>query len=211
MKQLYLIVGILCLTALGIWALVTFTNTSSPESISLANPVTSADNVVGSLDNQAVLVEYADFQCPACAAYWPLLKKLEADFAGKLTVVYRYFPLRSIHQNADASAQAAQAAGMQNTFWEMADLLFTRQTEWEKENQPFQKFLGYAQELKLDTERFSRDFESSDTKNRINHDFEDAMRIGLSGTPTFFLNGRQITNPQSYDQFKQLIQEALAH
>jgi protein-disulfide isomerase len=76
------------------------------------------------------LIEYSDFQCPACGFYFPLLKKLEEEFGENIAIVYRHFPLSSVHPNAKFAAYAAEAAGKQGKFWEMHDLIFTNQSEW---------------------------------------------------------------------------------
>ena len=90
----------------------------------LASAISATDRVSGSPDAKVELIEYADFQCPACGLYYPWVKDLKKEFDGKIKFAFRHFPLRSIHQNADPASQAAEAAGLQGKFWEMHDQIF---------------------------------------------------------------------------------------
>lgn len=170
--------------------------------------ITAADHTQGPTTAKATLVEFADFQCPACAAYFPLVERLKQDFPNDLRVVYRYFPLRQIHFQAQNSAQAAEAAGAQGKFWEMYSQLYTNQEAWANTAgmEPFNK---YATAIGLDMTKFTADSTSKATKDRINVDSEYGISIGINGTPTFYLNGKKIVNPQGYDQFKALVQAAI--
>ncbi|MBP9701512.1 MAG: DsbA family protein [Candidatus Pacebacteria bacterium] len=170
-------------------------------------PVTAQDWQKGATSSDIVLVEYSDFQCPACAAFEPVIKEIVAEFP-KLTFVYRHFPLIMIHQNADLAAGASEAAGNQGKFWEMHDLLFEKQKDWEFATTS-QIFSDYAATLQLDIEKFNTDITSTETRKKINEMYRGGVQAGVSGTPTFFLNGKQIS-PKSVDQFKQLIINAIA-
>ena len=119
--------------------------------------------------------------------------------------MYRHFPLRQIHPNADAAAQAAEAAGRQGKFWEMADLIFTGQKDWSASDDAKEKFEQYAQQLGLDLTKFKEDGDSSEIKQKIQQDLDSANAMNLSGTPTFFLNGQFIKGPGSYEEFKALV------
>lgn len=175
----------------------------------LITPVSASDYIRGSKDAKVVLVEYSDFQCPACGYYYTQVKQLETDFNGNIAVVYRYFPLEQIHKYARSSARVAEAAGRQGKFWEMHDLLFTNQNAWANSSDAASLFLSYAQSLGLDINKFSADLNSSDIDNKINSDYQDGIKQGIAGTPTFFVNGKQIENPASYDAFKDIIQQEL--
>ncbi len=155
-------------------------------------------------DAKVTLIEYADFQCPACHAYYPLVKQLQ-EFKN-LSIVYRYFPL-SQHANAWPAAQAAEAAGQQGKFWEMHNMLFDNQDNWSTSNSPEEIFDAYAQTLGLDMTKFKADFNSAATKNKIQADYQSGASQ-VDGTPTFFLNNQKIKNPQSYGEFKDIIQQA---
>jgi len=135
------------------------------------------------------IVEFSDFQCPACLAVQEPLKQILKKYEGKITFVYRYFPLVSIHKNAMISAQAAEAAGFQDKFWQMHDKLFATQSTWEGLADPRETFVGYAEELGMDRVKFVSDIESQGVKDAINVDLLVASRYGLGGIPTFFVNG----------------------
>lgn len=158
---------------------------------------------------KAILIEYSDFQCPACGSYYSLVKALHEEFGDSLLVVYRHFPLSQIHANAEPACRAAEAAGKQGKFWEMHDLLFERQKEWSNDRNAAGTFAAYATALGLDTGRFINDFNSREVKEGVAADYESGFRAGIAGTPTFFLNGKKIQNPRSYEEFKKIISESL--
>lgn len=135
------------------------------------------------------VVEFSDLQCPACRSVHEPLKQLLSQYEGKVKFVYRHFPLTSIHKNAMAAAYATEAAYEQNKFWEMQDLLFERQGEWEGLADPKDKFVEYATELSLDPAQFVAAMEGEGAKSRVSKDLVDSTRFRLSGTPTFFVNG----------------------
>lgn len=172
-------------------------------------PVPVSQNVKGEATINATLVEYSDFQCPACAAYYPVLKQLNKDFEGKLRFVYRYFPLRNIHKNAEIASIAAEAAGRQNKFWEMHDLLFENQTEWSNLSDPREKFKEYAKFIGLDMEKFQNDLNSKEVKDKVEADYQNGLSLKVNATPTFFLNDQKISNPRTYEEFKIKIEEVL--
>lgn len=168
------------------------------------------DNVKGNKDAKVVLMEYSDFQCPACKSYYPIIRQLVTEFGGEIAFVYRHFPLTSIHPNAEFAARAAEAAGKQGKFWEMHDLLFEKQGEWASSNDIVKIFADYAILLTLDKEKFDTDWRSKEIKNLVSAQRVHAVKSGLSGTPSFFLNGEQIQNPASLDEFRNIIKQALA-
>ena len=174
-----------------------------------ASPPTPTQAVKGGATGSATLVEYSDFQCPACSAYYPVVKQLTKEFPQDLHFVYRYFPLSSIHKNARISAQAAEAAGKQNKFWEMHDLLFENQDEWANLADPKEKFKEYAKSIGLDTEKFQKDLESKEVKDKVEKDYQNGLSLGVNATPTFFLNGEKLQNPRSYEEFKAKIKGIL--
>lgn len=142
-------------------------------------------------DGPYTIVEFSDLQCPACRAVQEPLKQLLAANTGKVKFVYRHFPLTSIHKNALNAAYAAEAAHVQGKFWEMHDLLFEKQMEWENEADPHAKFDQYAKDLGLDVSRFAADSDSQEVRDAVNTDSLAASRYALAGTPTFFVNGVQ--------------------
>jgi len=150
-------------------------------------------------EGSVVVVEFSDFQCPACAAVHEPLKQVLSKFDGKVSYIHRHFPLTSIHKNALTAAQAAEAAYNQGKFFEYGDVLFAKQAEWEGLADPSEKYITYAKELGLDTNKFGADLKSREVAERVSTDMVYANRHALSGTPTFFVNGVQIdfTNLES--------------
>lgn len=159
----------------------------------------------GNPDASVVLIEYSDFQCPACANYYPTVKELSAQYADDVLIVYRHYPLRSIHEHAQLAGQAAEAAGMQGKFWEMHDTLFERQSEWSSGLGQKATFARYAQELGLDVERFKEDMTSDAARDAVNRGYISAVAAGVSSTPTFFLNGEPVSVAPTVSAFAELI------
>ncbi|MDD5750011.1 MAG: thioredoxin domain-containing protein [Patescibacteria group bacterium] len=171
--------------------------------------ITGQEWFKGNPEAEVSLIEYSDFQCPACASYYPLLKRLAEEMGDEIKIIYRHFPLSSIHPQADLAAQASEAAGVQGYFWEMHDLLFEKQSEWSGQKNAKDIFIGYGRELGLDIELFSADIDSRAVKKIVSDDKISGNQAFVSGTPTLFLNGEKINNPRSYDQLRQLIQNEL--
>ncbi len=170
----------------------------------------TVDHVQGSSDAKAVLIEYSDYQCPACGAYYPLVKQMQEKYGDKLALVYRNYPLTSLHQYAQLGAQAAEAAGLQDKYWEMHDKLFDNQDDWVKAGDVKQKLIDYAKELKLDEKKFKGDLDSSTVKTRVQRDIDSGNAVSVNSTPTFYLNGKKITNPVGADAFSKVIDGVLA-
>jgi protein-disulfide isomerase len=133
------------------------------------------------------IVEFSDFQCPYCAGAAAALEKMVADNPGKIRLVYKNFPL-DFHADAPLAHRAAAAAGVQGKFWEMHDLIFQHQRAIKRAD-----LLGFATELKLDISRFERDLNDPDLKANIDADREEGANIGVTGTPTFVVNGKMIS------------------
>lgn len=173
--------------------------------------VTDEDKYLGDKNAKVTLVEYSDFQCPACKAYEDIVKEIRNAYSAEdLRIVYRHFPLRSIHPNADLAAQATEAAGEEGKFWEMKDELFKNQAEWSKEKDPRGLFGAYAKSIGLDVAEFDEDLlPEDDSKERVEKDYQSGVALGVNSTPTFILNGVVIKNPQTVDEFKALIDAEL--
>ena len=167
--------------------------------------LTDSEWMKGNPQASVALVEYGDFQCPACATYYPIVKTLTDDYGEDLKVVYRHIPLVAIHTNAMDAARAAEAAGLQGKFWEMHDKLYENQKEWENERNPIGFFEKYAEEIELDLEKYKVDFASSGVQDEIDKDIFTANRLGVNSTPTFFLNGERIQNPRGLDDFRKSV------
>lgn len=175
----------------------------------LSEPVNSGDNVKGNPEAEITLVEYSDFQCPACAGAAPAVKQLVEEMGEDVRVVYRHYPLRSIHPNAQLAAQASEAAANQGKFWEMHDELFASQRVWSNQSNPTDDFYKLAEKLELDMMKFKQDLTASETKNKVNSDYTSGSASGVAGTPTFYLDGEQLTNFGSYANLKSIIQDKL--
>jgi len=183
------------------------TNDSAPIEGAIAS-IALDDQIKGNKDAKAVLVEYSDFQCPACGFYYPILKSLSEEFGDDLAIVYRHFPLPQ-HKHAKLMAYAAEAAGKQEKFWEMHDLIFDSQKKWTNQRNAEDTVLGYAELLGFDVERFEKNLELQEILEKVDKNYQDGVRAGINSTPTFFLNGEKISNPGSYDEFRNLIINAI--
>ena len=155
------------------------------------NDVASQPPVESSTPSAVTLEEFGDYQCPPCAQLHPTLKEIKQQYGPSLNFVFRNLPL-TIHKNALIAAQAAEAARVQNRFWEMHDLLYEKQDAWKDDNNPKARFIKYAGELGLDTARFEQDLLSDQVRFRLQADLDEAARLGINGTPTILINGRQM-------------------
>lgn len=213
LKEIGIWIGVIAVLVGGLFGLITLVNKSPTpqEPIQAANlpPVSKDDFVKGASDSAKVtLIEYGDFECPACAAYFPIVALLREEFKEDLRIAHRFFPLKNIHKNAMIAAQAAYSAGLQNKFWEMHDMLYENQKSWTNTNAK-DTFIGYAENLELDMKKFKEDLDASSTKQFIENEANQAASLGVNSTPTFFLNGFKIQNPRDYEAFKKLIQDEL--
>ncbi len=168
------------------------------------------DHLIGDTTKaKALLIEYSDMQCPACKAYSTAVTEIVAAHKDTLAFVYRHFPLYPTpHKNSIVAAQATEAAQKQDKFWALLDIMFQKQNEWEFVDDPKTFFIDYAISLKLNIEQFKTDMVSDTTQQRVMLDRKNAADLDLHSTPTFFLNGKQIT-PNGPDALKQLIEDAL--
>lgn len=173
-----------------------------------------ADHVSGPKNGKSILIEYGDFQCPACGRAHPILKDMTTEFKDELTFIFRNNPLTAIHPNARAGSAAAEAAGLQGKYWEMHDLLYVRQQEW-SESSPDQRvdiFLSYAKQVGVkDLDKFKSDLDSKAVSDKINFDLALGKKVPVQGTPTILLDGKKIESDVWSDQekFKEVIKESL--
>lgn len=175
-----------------------------------SSQASGSNNFTGNNTTGVELVEFADYQCPACYQFHPVVKQLIEEYGDRVSFRFRNFPLVQLHPNAMIAARAAEAAGMQGKFWEMNDLLFTNQQNWASVSNPTNIFVQYAQQLGLDTTKFQEDMNSSATLAIINADVSAAQALGATGTPTFVLNGKKIDTPATYEAFTKLLDDAIA-
>jgi protein-disulfide isomerase len=155
------------------------------------------------------LVEFGDYQCPACGAAYPNVQQLMKDYDGKITFYFRNFPLTSLHPNAMVSAEAAEAAGAQGKYFEMHDLLYQNQKDWSEDADPTSKLVGYAKTLGLDTDKFQKDLSAEQYKSAIQQDMADGTALNINATPTFYLNGTMLTGGFDYASLKKAVDAAL--
>jgi protein-disulfide isomerase len=202
------IAAIFLIVAFVLFESVTSSTPSQTQNINIA-PVSARDIKEGDPNAKVALVEYADFDCSACAIYHPLINQLLNDYKDKIYYVYRMFPLEQSHQNALISAQAAYAAYKQGKFFEYSDLLFQNQSDWATILNPKPILTEYAKDLKLDVGKFETDMNSDETKKYVKDSENQALDENISYTPSFFINDQLIQNPNSFDGFKQLIDAAL--
>ena len=170
--------------------------------------ISSDDRVKGNTASQIVVMEYSDYQCPACKYYQSIANQLTTEYKDKIVFVYRHFPLEQ-HKNAEKAAYTAEAAGLQGKFWEMSDLLFEKQEEWSEKSNSEEIFKSYASKLGLDPKKFTDDIISSGVKEKVDRDRQSGKIIGVNATPTFYLNGVKLRYIRNYDDFKKIVEEKL--
>jgi len=193
----------------GIVKLASKSQTAGSDNLAISiSAINDNENIKGNKEAATTLIEYSDFQCPACGSYYPIVKKVSEDLGAKVRFAYRHFPLPQ-HKNAKLAATVAEAAGLQGKFWEMHDLIFQNQSDWSEDKNAAILFAKYAQDVGLDLARFQTDVASGDIKAKIENDYKSGVKAGVDSTPSFFLNGKKITNPRNYDEFKNAIEQAL--
>ena len=161
------------------------------------------DPFKGGVDAKVTIVEFSDFQCPACEDAYPVIKQLASDYGDRIKIVYRDFPL-SQHYFAFKAAEAGNCANEQGKFWELHDMMFENQ-----DNLGVDSLKGYAAGLGLDTAKFNSCLDTGKYASEVSDDLADGAAAGVNSTPSFFINGKRYNN-MSYDQFKQIIDAELA-
>ncbi len=193
----------IAVVTIGLIALIQFNASSdAPSQGVTADPVRGEDTATVTIE------EYSDFQCPACKQIEPTLEKILQEFPGQVKLVYNDFPLRTIHPNGAAAAEAGQCAFAQNAFWEYHDLLFQRQSLWSPEVALDPIFISYAVELGLDQVAFSACLASDETIASITEDETEGNQASVNSTPTIFVNGERMIGP-SYDELRAVVADRL--
>jgi protein-disulfide isomerase len=149
------------------------------------------------------LVEYGDFECPSCRKAWPMVKDLQRRLGENLRFVFRNFPLTKLHPNAQHAAEAAEAAAAQGAFWQMHDRLFERQFALEDHN-----LIEYATDLGLEADRVTDALQAGTYRSRVKDDVRSGLQSGVSGTPTFFINGERYDGPHGTEPLFEALQVA---
>lgn len=187
-----------------------FYNTKSNKENAKSSSALS-QHITGNPNAKVTIVEYGDYQCPYCQQYALKIKAVLPELGDKVKFQFRNFPLSNIHQNAVAAARAAEAASLQGKFWEMHDLLYenTNWSVWTKASDPISLFNSYAQQLGLNVEKFKSDFSSEAVNNTVNADKEEGTKLGVEGTPAFFVNGDEKKIENSEAGFKKIVNQYL--
>ena len=191
-------------------------NASSTFVAKTAPAVTTGDWMEGNPNAKVSLIEYGDFECPACAEYFPVVQQLVKNYSSTVQFVFRNFPLYSVHPDAGIGAQAAEAAGLAggaSAYWKMNDILYTKNAEWSTTDptQVVGKYLdGYAQSIGLDVNTFNNDLNATSVMQKIQTDVDGGNAAQIDHTPTFFVNLKQIPNPTSLSEFEATLSAAVA-
>ncbi|PIS42066.1 MAG: hypothetical protein COT24_05500 [Candidatus Kerfeldbacteria bacterium CG08_land_8_20_14_0_20_40_16] len=167
--------------------------------------ITKADHVRGDFNAPVTLVEFSDFECPYCEKHFPTLNKILDDYPGKVRLVYKHFPLASLHPNAQKAAEASECADEQDKFWEYHDKLFAGQPT----GFSLDKFKQWAKDLGLKADQFNNCLDNGKYAQKVQTDAQEGQQKGVQGTPATFVNGRLVSGAAPYDSFKQVINTAL--
>ena len=169
------------------------------------------EHVLGKKDAKVIIVEYGDYQCPGCSTAAPKAKAVAEKYKDNVALIFRNFPIATIHPNARAAAAAAEAAGFQGKFWEMHDLIYANQDTWSQAstNDRTEIFLGYARQLGLKEEQFEEELSDARITKKINFDVAIARTQGVTGTPTFYINGELVESTNDADYLENAVKEAL--
>lgn len=170
--------------------------------------VTVEAHVKGNPEGKVELIEYSDFQCPACGQFYPYIKDLMDEYGDQIRFEYRHFPLTTVHPMAVPAARATEAAAVQGKFWEMHDKLFENQATWSNSKNANAVFIQYATEIGLDVNLFKKHLNSSIIADAVDKSFADARSRGFSGTPTFLLNG-EVMQFTTFQEFRTAIENAV--
>jgi protein-disulfide isomerase len=168
-------------------------------------PVNKKDHVQGSSNALIELLEFGDFQCPHCGAAYPIIKEIQKASGKKLKFVFRNFPLSEAHPMALPAAIAAEAAGKQNQFWEMHDVIFENQMALSKT-----AVFKFAKMLSLNIPSFEKDLQDKSLAEKIEADFESGIKSGVNGTPSFFINGYKYEGSYDFDSLMQGLHVAVS-
>lgn len=213
-KEAKILIGVALVVLIGGGALFLFANPQpkdAGQAVDSQSLVRETSNMTGKKEAKVTIVEFGDYQCPACAAAHPIVKKVLEDYKNndQVNFVYRQFPLISIHKNAMLASQAALAAGEQGKFWEMHSKLFEGQIQWSENVSANVIFESYASSLSLDLTKFNNSLGQNLFRDVVNADIKDGEALGVNSTPTFFINGQKLNSIPSEEEWKQKIEEEL--
>lgn len=208
-KQFWGILVVIILVFVGIIALNGNNKNGGTSNTSKAKPT---QHIEGQGKSGVTLVEYGDYECPYCEGYAATVKQVQQEFNDQIYFQFRNFPLVSIHQNAFAAARAAEAAASQDKFWQMHDALYEASNwqVWSTASDPTPYFNQYAQQLGLNMTKFKQDFASTAVNDTVNADMDAGNKLGINGTPTFYLDGKQIQVANTVQAFETVIKAEIA-
>lgn len=209
-KESKILVGVLVAIVAGMVGLFALMNSGEAPAGPTGDKKVIRDNTHKTGSGSIQLVEFGDFQCPACGAAYPNIEQLRKDYEGKITFYFRNFPLTQLHKNANAAANAAEAAADQGKFWEMYNKLYQNQSAWSNLADPHDTFVGYAKDLGLDTGKFSSAINSKQFQSLIDQDMADGTALQVNATPTFYFNGEKYEGKSSYDELKAKVDALLS-
>ena len=194
---------------IGIIAFGGNNKSSSSSSSSTGKP---SKNITGKGSSGVTLIEYGDYQCPYCEQYYPTVKSVVTEFNDKIFFQFRNFPLTNLHRNAFAASRAAEAAALQGKFWEMHDALYdpADYQAWTVAANPNPNFEQYAAQIGLNSAKFKKDFASDQVNQTINADMEAGNKLKITGTPSFFINGKKVEIANDLKSFQKVLNEAIA-
>jgi len=174
------------------------------EPVHLSIPVGPEDHSRGRLDAKLTVVEYGDYQCPYCGQAYPIVERLLSEFADSMRLVFRNLPLVEVHPHAEAAAEMAEAVGRQGKFWEIHDALFENQRDLSDA-----ALRRYVQGVGADVDEAVGAIAGGEPRQRVEADFEGAIRSGANGTPTFFVNGVRYDGSWMYEPFAEYLELVL--
>ncbi len=212
-KEIKITFSIAGIIIVGLVLLMAFTP-KAPLTSALADPeflVATKSHMTGIKGAKVTVVEFGDYQCPACGFAETILTEVRAYYAKNPDVnfVFRHFPLTSIHDNALITAEAAEAASAQGKFWEMHALLYENQNAWAEISNPIDLLVSYAKEIGIDTTKFKKEVENKKYQNNILADQSDGNTLNIDRTPTFFINGEMQPQIPTFSEFKSKIDALL--
>lgn len=204
-----ILTGIIVITIAIIIGAVFFLSKGEKPVIVDTSRLVKGDSLGVSTDSaKLTIVEFGDYQCPACGLAHPGIKKAVSDYPGQVNFVFRHFPLAQ-HKNAEIASQAVEAANLQGKVWEMHNKLYESQPEWENEANVLETFKKYALEFGVDVEKFATDINTETVKQKVRNDLTDGLALGVNSTPTLFFNGEPYKKGYSYNDLKTEIESRL--
>ena len=204
---LLIVVGILIAGSVAMY--ISQDNSSQENVVVSAPPAPGGGRIRGAGQAPVTLTEFGDYQCPSCGYYHPIVMELLRRYPEQVKLEFHHFPLIQIHANAMGAAIAAEAAGDQGKFWEMHDLLFERQSLWDKSPNAESVFISMAVQLGLNTNQFQQSIRSPATRDRVLADVTRGRDAAIGGTPTFFINGQQVQGSPGLEELSRIVDSHL--